>query len=194
MSGRRWLAGDRAELAEQRILDAAGACFAARGVGATTITDIARRAGCSRPTIYRYFDDRQALLTAFVHRAARRLGAEVAATVRDCPDPADRVVVAVQASVEGVRADPTLAAWFAGGATGAFDAATSEVIEAQVAALLGDPADDRVRDRARWVVRAILSLLAMPGRDGEDERAMLARYLAPVVVEGVAERVSVRRA
>jgi len=40
-----------------RILDAAGELFAARGVSAVEMTDIARAAGCSRATLYRYFED-----------------------------------------------------------------------------------------------------------------------------------------
>ena len=85
-------------------------------MSATSVTDVARAAACSRPTVYRWFDDRDALLEAFVHRAARRIGARVAAEVGRRGDPQRRLVDGVLVAVEGVRADPTLAAWFAGGA------------------------------------------------------------------------------
>lgn len=42
---------------DQRILDAAAACILAVGVERTTMTDIARRARVSRPTIYRRWPD-----------------------------------------------------------------------------------------------------------------------------------------
>lgn len=42
---------------EQRILDAAAACILAYGVERTTMTEIARRARVSRPTIYRRWPD-----------------------------------------------------------------------------------------------------------------------------------------
>jgi len=42
---------------EARILDAAAACVLANGVERTTLTDIARRARVSRPTIYRRWPD-----------------------------------------------------------------------------------------------------------------------------------------
>ena len=42
---------------EQRILDAAAACILAFGVERTTMTEIARRARVSRPTIYRRWPD-----------------------------------------------------------------------------------------------------------------------------------------
>lgn len=45
------------EPVEQRILDAAAECIRAYGVERTTVTEIARRAGVSRPTIYRRWPD-----------------------------------------------------------------------------------------------------------------------------------------
>ena len=181
------VAGPAASETADRILDAAGRCFVARGVTGTTIADVARAAGVSRPTVYRWFADRDALLAAFVQRAARRLGGEIAATVGR-RDPGGRLVDAVLAAVDGVRADPTLAAWFASEAAGAAlgAAAASPVIEALTAAFLGDTDDDDVRARARWVVRVTVSLLAMPGRDRAEERALLERFLVPVILDAPA--------
>ncbi|MFC7503076.1 hypothetical protein, partial [Nocardioides sp. GCM10030258] len=51
----------------------------------------------------------------------------------------------------------------------------SEVIEALGLTMAPDP------DAARWLVRAIVSLLTVPGRDAAEERAMVARFVAPVV-------------
>ena len=179
-----WLVGDQAALAAERILDAAGRCFASQGVPSTSIADIAREAGCSRPTIYRYFDDRQSLRLAFVHREARRLGAAVAAAVGHIDDPAARFVEACLRALTGVRSSPILAAWFdPGGSAIATDmAGSSSVIESMAGTLIGDPADPDHRDRARWVVRIMLSLLAMPGTDEGDERRMLERFVVPVAV------------
>lgn len=46
-----------AQSVEARILDAAAACILAYGVERTTLTEIARRARVSRPTIYRRWPD-----------------------------------------------------------------------------------------------------------------------------------------
>ena len=166
----------------ERILDAAGRCFAEQGVARTSVGDVARAAGCSRPTVYRWFDDGAALRTAFVHREARRLGADIAAGVTDLHDPGERLVTAVLAALRGVRADPTLAAWFSGGAAGdtADLAASSAVLESLVAAFLG--AADGGRDVARWVLRVVVSLLTVPEAGEDEERALLERFLVPVVV------------
>ena len=47
-----------------RILDAAASCVLAYGVDRVTLAEIARRAGVSRPTIYRRWPDTRALLAA----------------------------------------------------------------------------------------------------------------------------------
>lgn len=175
-----WLADERGRLAAERILDAAAGLFAERGVGAVGMAEVAGAAGCSRATLYRYFADREELHTAFVHREARRVGREVAAAVDGLDDPGRLVTEAVLDAVRRVRATPALAAWFAGGdaARTAALAQSSAVVESLGATVVDDP------DDARWLVRVILSLLTVPGRDEADERAMVERYVAPRVTSG----------
>lgn len=175
-----WLRDERSRLAAERILDAAAGLFVERGVGAVGMGEIARAAGCSRATLYRYFADRDELHTAFVHREARRVGAEVAAATKGIDDPGRLVSEAVLHAVRKVRETPTLAAWFADGdaARTAALAQSSAVIEALGMTVVDDP------DDARWLVRVILSLLTVPGRDAQDERAMVERYVAPRVTSG----------
>ncbi|MGN7782646.1 TetR/AcrR family transcriptional regulator [Mycolicibacterium sp. 22603] len=49
-----------------RILDAAADCVLAYGVDRVTLAEIARRAGISRPTVYRRFPDTQSILAALL--------------------------------------------------------------------------------------------------------------------------------
>lgn len=49
-----------------RILDAAASCVLAYGVDRVTLAEIARRAGVSRPTVYRRFPDTQSILAALL--------------------------------------------------------------------------------------------------------------------------------
>ena len=51
---------------EERVLDAAAACVLAVGVKRVTMTDIARRARMSRPTIYRRWSDTNGVLGALM--------------------------------------------------------------------------------------------------------------------------------
>ncbi|PDP84839.1 TetR family transcriptional regulator [Glycomyces fuscus] len=61
---------------EDRILDAARACVEAFGVRRTTLTDVARRAGVSRPTVYRRWPDATALVADLLTRELRRILAD----------------------------------------------------------------------------------------------------------------------
>jgi AcrR family transcriptional regulator len=181
-----WLDRDYGAEAAQRLLDAAGELFAERGVAAVGMADVAHAAGCSRATVYRYFASRTELRTAFVHREARRVGAAVVAELDGVSDPHERVLTGAQAAVRRVRLDPTLSGWFrdGGGGIAMSLAQSSPVIETIVSAFLGDAADAAVQRRARWLVRMIVSLLAMPGTDADDERAVLDRFVHAILTDG----------
>lgn len=166
------------------ILDAAGELFARHGIAAVGMNEIARAAGCSRATLYRYFDCREALHTAYVHREARAVGVRLAGMTEKFTDPQKRLIATLTQALKLVRDSPALSAWFAGTAAGAEAAVDSDVVTAMAALFLrslGDE-DTDVDDRARWLVRVIASLLLAPGRDAEDERKMLAQFVAPLMV------------
>jgi AcrR family transcriptional regulator len=181
-----WLAEDRGRIAAERILDAAGELFAEHGIGAVSMGDVARAAGCSRATLYRYFADRRELHLAYVHREARRVGELVAGDVRRFRDPERRLAAAVLAAVRRVRENPSLAAWFGAGdaAATAELAQASPVIEALGLSVVDDPL------AARWAVRVILSLLVVPGRDEAEERELVRRFVAPALTGSRAGRAS----
>ncbi|HEY4797425.1 MAG TPA: helix-turn-helix domain-containing protein, partial [Mycobacterium sp.] len=73
MAANDWLSERRTEIAADRILDAAEELFTRDDPASVGMNEIARAAGCSRATLYRYFDNREALRTAYVHRETRRL-------------------------------------------------------------------------------------------------------------------------
>lgn len=70
---------------ERQILDIAAAEFAAHGYARASVTDIARRAGISKPLIYNYFKSRDGLFLACLHRAGSPLVRAVAAAQTPAP-------------------------------------------------------------------------------------------------------------
>ncbi|MGV0745517.1 TetR/AcrR family transcriptional regulator [Mycolicibacterium sp. XJ870] len=192
---RDWLAARRTEVAADRILDAADALFTRQDAATVGMHEIASAAGCSRATLYRYFENRDALYTAYVHREARRLYHEVSKQVAGLTDPTQRLIEGVVTALRAVRDSPALSSWFATAQPpiGGEMAEHSEVIRALVegfvrsldAEVRADEADDAVGRRARWLVRVMVSLLVFPGGDEADERAMLAEFVAPRVVLAV---------
>ena len=60
----------------ERLLDAAEGCLEQFGPQKTSMEDVARAAGMSRATVYRYFENRDALLLGVASRQASALAAE----------------------------------------------------------------------------------------------------------------------
>jgi AcrR family transcriptional regulator len=182
-----WLAARRTEVAADRILDAAGELFAQKEAAAVGMHEIASAAGCSRATLYRYFENREALYTAYVHRESYRLYREMTEQINSVVDPRDRLIEGMLASLRNVRESPALASWFATSQRpiGAEMAEQSEVINALTEAFvfsLGPDETELVAHRARWLVRVMTSLFLFPGHDDDDERAMLEEFVVPIVL------------
>ncbi|MFC9561788.1 TetR/AcrR family transcriptional regulator [Agromyces sp. NPDC056965] len=88
--------------AETRMLDAAAALIAARGVGGVTVAEVARDAGVSRPTVYRRWSSADEIVRAVLHRATVSL-------IEQFPEPArsrDEIVRDVLRFSELFRTDP----------------------------------------------------------------------------------------
>jgi AcrR family transcriptional regulator len=181
-----WLASRRGEVAVDRILDAAEELYTERDQASIGMNEIARAAGCSRATLYRYFENREALRTAYVHRETRRLNRAIAGEIGGIEDPRERLVASMTAALRMVRESPALSSWFAVSRPpiGGEVAGHSDVITALAAAFVNSlgPEDAAVVERrARWVVRVLTSLLMYPGRDEADERAMIEEFVVPIV-------------
>jgi AcrR family transcriptional regulator len=101
--------GGRVDDTENAILDAAAQCVLAFGVRRTSLSDVARRAGVSRPTVYRYWPDLQALVADLM---TRELAAVFAAAAQDPPGASgpvrERAVRQFLAAAAGLSSHPLL--------------------------------------------------------------------------------------
>jgi AcrR family transcriptional regulator len=88
------------------LLDAARDCILAVGVRRTTLSDVARRAGVSRMTLYRHYGDLEALLSALMTREFGRLVAEAREHASDLPTTRERVVATVIHGARALAGDP----------------------------------------------------------------------------------------
>ena len=187
---RRWggLPPPTTEAARERLIDAAEACFARLGVARTTIDDVARAAQVSRATVYRHVRDRDDLVLAALGREARRF-AERMGLHREQP-LADAIVEGIVFAVREVPNEPALAVLMRPDAATALPGAWPLLYEHSLRALgplvdraraEGDIRDDlRTEEVVEWVLRTVLSLLAMPGpveRDEDDLRGFVRRFL-----------------
>jgi AcrR family transcriptional regulator len=94
------------EAAQAHFLDAAEACFERYGVVKTTMEDIAKMAGVSRPTVYRHFNDRDSLILAVVMRRAWSLIGKAQAFIRRQERFEDQLVEGLLFLVKTGRRDP----------------------------------------------------------------------------------------
>ena len=186
---------------DEALLDATQACVLAVGVRRTTMTDVARRAGVSRMTLYRRYADVTSLMQALMTREFTQILGEVEAEVQALPSARERLVTAAVAGVDRltrdslflriVDVDPELLLPYLTTRRGAFQRAVVGVMEARIAdgvadgsVAAGDPA--AAARAIELALRGFAFQAIAPG--AADERAqelaelrrMLDAYLAPV--------------
>jgi TetR/AcrR family transcriptional repressor of uid operon len=183
--------GDQADRAVEALLS----CVARQGVRKTTLDDVAREAGCSRATLYRYFASKQAVLDAALRSEAIRITAALAAAADAAVTIEDAVVALLVtagaelghhpalrfvATFEPEKVLPHLA--FAGGDQ--FLAAATETLAPMLVPHVGAEQAPRA---AEWITRVGLCLLfdPVPPVDLDDEPAVRA-YAREFIVPAVA--------
>jgi AcrR family transcriptional regulator len=185
---------------DEALLDAVQACVLAVGVRRTTMTDVARRAGVSRMTLYRRHADVTSLMQALMTREFTQIIGEVEAETASLPTARERLVAAAVAGVDRLArhplflrimdVDPELLLPYVTTRRGAFQRAAVAAFEARVAEgvaegsiAAADPA--AVARTIELALRGIAFQALAPGAEQEREaelaelRRMLGRYLAP---------------
>ena len=179
------------EAARERLLDAASRCIARDGLTATGIAAVADEAGVSRPTVYRYFKDRDALVDAALLRAGTAQLARMKAHIARFSTPEGKAVEAMLFVLREMPRDPVLRqAW------------NAPLVEATIVRGFTGPralslccgALEGLSAAARWsdakaleatetMLRFSLSLLLAPEpeRGGRALRAFLRRRLVPAL-------------
>ncbi|MCX4098450.1 TetR/AcrR family transcriptional regulator [Nocardia sp. alder85J] len=96
------------EEARGQILAAAQTTFLRFGVDKTTMDDIAKAAGVSRPTIYRYFRDRDTLIADLIRLRSRKLFVRGTKFVLEREHFRDQLVDGLMFMVDHGRQDPLI--------------------------------------------------------------------------------------
>jgi AcrR family transcriptional regulator len=179
-----------------RLRDAVLVCVGRFGLAKTTVDDIAREAGCSRATLYRYYDGKPAILRAAVAAELERVTTALVDTGRDEPTFADAVVAVVVRGARELRAHDALQFLLAH---------EPEAVLGHLAFVPGDhvlvvvgdaiaPAFDRwlppdARTRAGdWIARLLRAYALMPHSPVDLTDPITARpFLTRLVVPGLAD-------
>ena len=177
--------------ARERLLEAAARCVAREGLAGLAMAAVAEEAGVSRPTVYRYFADRRALLEATLFYAGRSLADAIGEQLRRHATPAEKAVEAVLFVYAEIPRDPVLGALWGATQLDAFAVAgiTRRTAVAWARHAVKDLVqaagwrDDEADEAVETMLRMLLSLLAAPEpRRSEPElRAFLLRRLVPAL-------------
>jgi AcrR family transcriptional regulator len=92
--------------ARERILAAAERCIDRHGIRKTTMDDVANEVGLSRPSVYRYFADRDDLLIELITRHAQALVVRARKSIARQGSLADQIVETILYTAEHARRDP----------------------------------------------------------------------------------------
>jgi AcrR family transcriptional regulator len=106
--------GPRHEVLRAGILTAAADLFRARGYRATTLDEIARKVGVSKPTLYGYFRSKEELLAAIFHRTMSMFERDLGHIRTSRDDPATQLRQLIRFHVGAVIAERSFLAVFFG--------------------------------------------------------------------------------
>jgi AcrR family transcriptional regulator len=176
----------------ERCLDAALEVAAMHGLTRLSVGDVAKRAGLSRPTLYKHFPSRDVLMSQMVLREASRIVEQVIAAAERHEDPFDSVYDAIHTALHLLRGHPLLDRLLATEP----EALLPLLIDGRTSVL------DVVQDVAREVIdRRSLSIGEIQAQAGADllsrmlvsyavrppdlEPEVIAQFLSTAVVAGV---------
>lgn len=87
---------------ELQMLEAAARLFGEKGFDATSMDDVAHACGVTKPMVYSYFESKEGLYAAMIHRAGSHLVSAFLEIGQE-PDPARRLKMSLQVFLEFVE-------------------------------------------------------------------------------------------
>ncbi|MEH6551666.1 MAG: TetR/AcrR family transcriptional regulator [Pseudomonadales bacterium] len=93
----------RSERTREKLLDAAMLCYKDRGINNTAMDNVAQQAGVGRATLYRHFNNQEALLTEVMTRNVQELQHILKSALSNCETPEDYYVEATLVIIRECR-------------------------------------------------------------------------------------------
>ncbi|RUP28388.1 TetR/AcrR family transcriptional regulator [Mycolicibacterium phocaicum] len=189
---------DSPKSVRDRLIDAAEECMRAKGIRATTVSEVAEAAGVSRGWLYRHFPDKVTLLGAAIVRLNNAYWTDAHAMLASIDGLDNQIVTGIQHGRTAYDDPGALLMKLRVEEPDEFAACAGAGVQGLVPDLAGFwsrylsaardngeiHADTDIDDASEWIARVILSLATMPGHqlDPDDAEALLAhvrRYVMP---------------
>lgn len=181
--------------ARGRIVEAAIRCIDRSGPEQTTLSDVAAELSVIRQTVYRYFPSTDHLFAAVGRVAVATFIDELTVDLWWRTDPADWVVEAVALAIERLPNERYLTLLQAAGRTESFARGMTSKAGVRMSRTLLERSqvdwagagfdDDELDGLVELMLRLLQSIVLNPpavGRDGDELRRFLRRWVAPSVV------------
>jgi AcrR family transcriptional regulator len=183
----------------ERLLDAAEGCLEQFGPEKTSMEDVARAAGMSRATVYRYFENRDALLLGVASRQASSLAGEAINYLAQFSTISDWLVEGLLFTLREIPSRPVFASLVTSldsRASGSLWLGSSGLVEiginvlqpiftnAKAQGLLRDGVDPAML--VEWLLRMLWTYLNAPSQVATDEEGMRTLFrmmLIPAVLK-----------
>lgn len=183
----------------ERLLDAAEACLRQFGPQKTSMEDVARAAGMSRATVYRYFENRDALLLGVASRQAASLATEAIGFLGQFDNIGDWLVEGLLYTLREIPKRPVFASLVTSldsssasnlllGSTGLIQIGVNVLhpmfANAKQQGLLRDDVD--IDMLIEWLLRVLWTYLNAPSQVATDEdgmRTLFRMMLIPAVLK-----------
>ncbi|MEO9328280.1 TetR/AcrR family transcriptional regulator [Gordonia aurantiaca] len=175
-----WLVGgDRVGVARARLISQAATIIAARGLDGFGIDELARRAHCSRATVYRHVGGRTAIIEAVLVATATPVLESIRARVADTTGE-ERARIAIGAALRELRGNRVIRQFLrpANLVASTPTVLASPAVRAVAAELIGFDPDDAVA--AGFAVRSVLAMLLWEA-DPNEEDALVESIVAGVL-------------
>ncbi len=177
--------------ARERLLEVAARCVARDGIHGTGIAHVALEAGVSRPTVYRYFKDREELIRSVLLQAGLRLATQVRERMAKHDDLGESAIEAIAYVLQGVKENavlkqvwnpPVFDAEVLRGFTQPASIAFARVAFADFIEQAGW-SESETNEIMEYMLRLIMSLLASPDpqRSDQELRDFLRRRFVPAL-------------
>ncbi|WP_253847169.1 TetR/AcrR family transcriptional regulator [Mycobacterium gordonae] len=168
-----------------------------KGLAGTTMEDIARQAAVSRATVYRYFVNRESVVSGVILRSAERYLRRVSPRIAAHTDLGSAIIDFVELTVRAAHREPIIGLLFgsdhelagvglAKGASMTLFEIVAEFLR-PVFAARWDQLEPGVSvdDAAEWILRSIHSLFSVRGPRHRSPKALhtfLRRFLLPALL------------
>ncbi|MBC7172235.1 MAG: TetR/AcrR family transcriptional regulator [Polyangiaceae bacterium] len=180
-------------------MEAASALMVDEGVDSLRLEHVARRAGCSRSSLYRYFDTKDAVIIAVLQKRVDQMATRIRIQLSDTQHPADKIVQGVVRAVELALSDPQFSVLFSApnSPTVMRIAANAlpQLITPVIDCILPEEGEESwfpesvpVAEAARWLVTVVVGLVTFDAERAMDHDAFVAhleRFLVPSLLGAV---------